>query len=305
MYQGDWDRAEEEARAVHETGRSPGQSIFPANTVLGRIAARRGNFDEAETIFGRAWKPALATGEWQRIQPMAGIKVELEWLRGQPEAGIAATTDLWELEERVNGNPFETGEVALWRARAGLAPTLDGIAEPYRLHLEGRFGEAARAWEELGQPYEAADAMADSSDPALLGEAIASFDRLGAVSEQRAQRRLGQLTRTRRRLTTLLFTDLVSSTQRAARLGDAAWRKMLDEHHRAAERVVTEHGGTVVGTPSTSRRPPSTPHSGCEHGCCTMASPCAQPSTPARSNRPMVISRDWRSISRAARRRGR
>ena len=32
-------------------------------------------------------------------------------------------------------------------------------------------------------------------------------------------------------LSTLLFTDIVRSTERAAELGDAAWRELLDRHH--------------------------------------------------------------------------
>jgi class 3 adenylate cyclase len=38
-------------------------------------------------------------------------------------------------------------------------------------------------------------------------------------------------------LTTLLFTDIVGSTERAASLGDQAWRSLLDAH----DRVVREH----------------------------------------------------------------
>src|SRR5262249_18314117 len=38
-------------------------------------------------------------------------------------------------------------------------------------------------------------------------------------------------------LTTLLFTDIVSSTERAAALGDQAWRSLLDAH----DRTVREH----------------------------------------------------------------
>ncbi len=248
MHHGDWDQAESDARSVLQADQSSGQGIFPTLTVLGRIAARRGRFDEAEAIIQRIWGMALATGELMRIQPFAGIRAEIAWLKGTPEAIVDAVVEVSEIADRVDAESWELGEIALWRHRVGLPVTFKRIAEPYRLHIAGKFAEAARAWQEIGQPYEAADAMADSSDPALLGEAVAIFDRLGAVAAQRAKRRLGELTRTRRRLTTILFTDLVSSTERAARLGDAAWRKMLDEHHQSAEVVMAAHGGTVVAT---------------------------------------------------------
>ncbi len=49
-----------------------------------------------------------------------------------------------------------------------------------------------------------------------------------------------------RALSTVLFTDIVSSTDTAARLGDQRWREMLEAHDRLAARLVTNHGGNLV-----------------------------------------------------------
>ena len=49
-------------------------------------------------------------------------------------------------------------------------------------------------------------------------------------------------------LATVLFTDIVESTAAAQRHGDAAWRRLLDEHDRVAADQVTRHGGRVVKT---------------------------------------------------------
>jgi class 3 adenylate cyclase/pimeloyl-ACP methyl ester carboxylesterase len=49
-------------------------------------------------------------------------------------------------------------------------------------------------------------------------------------------------------LATVLFTDIVGSTRRAAEMGDQVWRRLLDEHDRAAQRVVAQHRGTLVKT---------------------------------------------------------
>ncbi len=47
-------------------------------------------------------------------------------------------------------------------------------------------------------------------------------------------------------LATLLFTDLVGSTERAAELGDRRWRDLLSEHHRQVRRQLVRHRGTEV-----------------------------------------------------------
>jgi class 3 adenylate cyclase len=49
-------------------------------------------------------------------------------------------------------------------------------------------------------------------------------------------------------LATILFTDIVGSTSLAAELGDAAWRRILAEHHRTARAEVARYGGREVKT---------------------------------------------------------
>jgi class 3 adenylate cyclase len=49
-------------------------------------------------------------------------------------------------------------------------------------------------------------------------------------------------------LATVLFTDIVGSTQRAASMGDQRWREILVEHHRAVRSRVSAHGGREIKT---------------------------------------------------------
>jgi len=49
-----------------------------------------------------------------------------------------------------------------------------------------------------------------------------------------------------RMLATILFTDIVDSTARAAALGDRRWRDLLAEHHRLVRAAVERHGGREV-----------------------------------------------------------
>jgi pimeloyl-ACP methyl ester carboxylesterase len=51
-----------------------------------------------------------------------------------------------------------------------------------------------------------------------------------------------------RRLATILFTDIVSSTERAAALGDATWTGVLKAHHVAVRRELQRHGGSEIDT---------------------------------------------------------
>jgi pimeloyl-ACP methyl ester carboxylesterase/class 3 adenylate cyclase len=47
-------------------------------------------------------------------------------------------------------------------------------------------------------------------------------------------------------LATVLFTDIVGSTERAAELGDRRWTELLAEHHRVVSTELERHRGTVV-----------------------------------------------------------
>jgi pimeloyl-ACP methyl ester carboxylesterase len=49
-------------------------------------------------------------------------------------------------------------------------------------------------------------------------------------------------------LATLLFTDIVGSTARAAALGDRRWRELLDEHDAAVRRQLDRFGGREIDT---------------------------------------------------------
>jgi class 3 adenylate cyclase len=49
-------------------------------------------------------------------------------------------------------------------------------------------------------------------------------------------------------LTTLLFTDIVASTERAAAIGDHAWRSLLDEHDRTLRDHLRRYRGREINT---------------------------------------------------------
>ena len=47
-------------------------------------------------------------------------------------------------------------------------------------------------------------------------------------------------------LATVLFTDIVRSTERAAELGDRAWREVFERHDRLVRQALTRHRGRAV-----------------------------------------------------------
>jgi class 3 adenylate cyclase/pimeloyl-ACP methyl ester carboxylesterase len=51
---------------------------------------------------------------------------------------------------------------------------------------------------------------------------------------------------TSRVLATVLFTDLVGSTERAAQMGDRSWAKLLERHHSMTRAAIREFGGEPI-----------------------------------------------------------
>jgi class 3 adenylate cyclase len=49
-------------------------------------------------------------------------------------------------------------------------------------------------------------------------------------------------------LATILFTDLVGSTETARRVGDSAWSRLVEQHHSAVRRELDRHAGEEIDT---------------------------------------------------------
>jgi class 3 adenylate cyclase/dihydrofolate reductase len=79
------------------------------------------------------------------------------------------------------------------------------------------------------------------SDPPTAEDAAAAYF---WTDDQRQSLRAAE--ETDRVLATVLFTDIVDSTRRAAELGDREWRRVLDRHDLAARAEVARWHGTLV-----------------------------------------------------------
>lgn len=51
-----------------------------------------------------------------------------------------------------------------------------------------------------------------------------------------------------RRLATVVYTDIVSSTERASQLGDAQWLRLLHHHDQVVRRCIEDHQGQLIST---------------------------------------------------------
>jgi class 3 adenylate cyclase len=69
---------------------------------------------------------------------------------------------------------------------------------------------------------------------------------LGDIKEFVTGEREGAAPETERVLATVLFTDIVDSTRRAAEMGDQAWTRLLDRHDEIAKQLVEKHRGELI-----------------------------------------------------------
>ena len=133
-------------------------------------------------MLDRALALAEATGELQRLGPVASARAEAHWLTGSPDLVAAETERALALATR-NADAWAAGE--LFSGGAGRASARSRrwrVAEPYRLELAGEPEAAARVWAELGCPYDAALARLESDARTSCGSATTSSSGSARVS---------------------------------------------------------------------------------------------------------------------------
>jgi class 3 adenylate cyclase len=184
------------------------------------------------------------------------------------ERMVAELADGWPTEEYVRG----------WGAGTGAGADADVIEEMMRRMRAGASPAAAVALERMNGQIDIREILPTIQAPTLVlnrtGDPIAHVDaardlaarvpgarfvafpgdshgmagiadRVVAEIEEFATG-TRQPAPTTRMLTTIVFVDLVGSTERAAELGDAAWRDLLAEHYRAAENELQAYGGREI-----------------------------------------------------------
>jgi DNA-binding CsgD family transcriptional regulator len=178
LYQGRWGEASDIAGTVIGCRNASVISKIMALVALGRVRARRGD-PGAGTALDEALALALQTDTLQRLAPVHAARAEAAWLAGECDLSRAEATAAYELAAR-HRHRWHAGEFSFWRWRAGEAIAAPKwAAAPFVLQTRGDWRRAAKAWEQLGCPYEQARALADGDLPAQLA-ALEIYDRLGA-----------------------------------------------------------------------------------------------------------------------------
>jgi class 3 adenylate cyclase len=141
---------------------------------------------------------------------------------------------------RVGASP--AAAYALNRAyyESDLSEVLPAVRVPTLvLYREGTFEDEADAALEVARRIPGAQAMrlsgSDFADIFLSPEAVDEIERFVAGEQAAA---IPESV-----LATVMFTDLVGSTERAATVGDRAWRELLASHHAVIRRELARYRG--------------------------------------------------------------
>jgi class 3 adenylate cyclase len=184
---------------------------------------------------------------YQQLLPVEFVKAEKghiiiklpasEWLcRYSPAVATAAITELanragWYagLTMPIRGQSFVGIDQTTRIFRAVVADGRPLVAEARAKLREGRFVDV--------------DTTVHDSD----GNLVSIASSLGAIVDN-ARRQKRAASDVKRILATLLFTDVVDSTEHARKLGDARWRALLDEHYSAIRQEINRYSGVEVNT---------------------------------------------------------
>jgi len=207
---------------VHTSARFVAGSDYPIGTAPDDIEPMVAQFDRlwgseelaAMLAPSRAGDPRFLRwfAKWQRAS--ASPKVAQMFLRAMAEIDVRPALPL-----------VQAPALILHRREFGLVPIAHGryLAD----HIKG-----ARLVELPGS-----DVDLSWQTPELALDAIQEF--LTGVRGGAEPSRV---------LATVLFTDIVGSTERAGRLGDRRWRGLLEVHDELAGRLVEQLGGQLVKT---------------------------------------------------------
>jgi DNA-binding CsgD family transcriptional regulator len=154
------------------------------NHIAGQVAARRDG--DVGGLLDEAWRRGEPTGEAQQVVPNIEARAERAWILGRPDEVVTEVDRAWPYAV-AQGNPWEVGELCWWLFLAGARrePPVP-ISAPNEAMLQGRWREAADAWEEIGRRLWIAYALMLSPDPADGRRAVAVAEELGAHAARQA-----------------------------------------------------------------------------------------------------------------------
>jgi DNA-binding CsgD family transcriptional regulator len=150
-----------------------------------KVMARRGQ-QGFWPYLDEAMESVLRLGEPEWIRPVGIARAEACWLDGRLDAAISELDRVRSFS--AGATVVELCWMALWMRRlGGTAEAVD--IEPFASQLAGDGARAAMLWDRLGYRYEAALALSETKDEALLRESLDRLVDLGADATARLVRR--------------------------------------------------------------------------------------------------------------------
>lgn len=150
-----------------------------AERVLGLVFTRQGRAG-ARDLLDRVWVRADTSREMQLLCDAAAAQAAHAWFEPDGPPPPLKRFGAVLSEATGKGMAWSGGHFALWLWEVGeISEPPEGIAEPYRLLINGQADEAAVIFENKGMPYERALALRHCDHAARL-QALAIFEALGA-----------------------------------------------------------------------------------------------------------------------------
>ena len=242
----------DDIRAVMEAVGSHRAALFGASeggTLSALFAATYPERVEALIIYG-------STADWAETLGEATLEFmneyfEAAWGSGDFAAVIAPTLSededfhRWFARlERLTATPGAARELARWNAGIDVRAALPAITAPTLvLHRSGDMAAPIDGGRYLAEHIPGArfvELPGDEHYP-FVGDVDRVVDEIEEfLTGHRPRRQLD------RALATVLFTDIVRSSERAAALGDRRWHDLLERHDAAVRRELQRFGGREV-----------------------------------------------------------
>jgi pimeloyl-ACP methyl ester carboxylesterase len=214
-------------RSWDDMDRSPEELRDRMREVLGEAYSSSVETVARLQLFGRAVRSSWGTGEaMQQLLPSVGA------------------TQLLGMMERMSASPGMARATYEATFRTDVLPVLGAIAVPTLV---------IHAKDDL-VPVQGGRYLADHIPGARFLEVegsdhapwISDPDRIVAGIEEFLTGTRGAQAPSHRALRTVLFSDMVASTDRAAAMGDERWRALLERFGEVTTRLADQFGGTVI-----------------------------------------------------------
>jgi class 3 adenylate cyclase len=204
-----------------------------------------------DTYARRARAPDYPFGIPPEMQAQIIETFERDW--GRRPIGVAATTPnlvgderfraFWLRAQRLGASRSAAASWARWTMQVDIRHVLPVIQVPTLvLHGSGARDVTVENGRYLAEHIPGARLVELSGDDSLFwtgrGDLVEEIEEFVTGA-----RRVVEPDRV---LATVLFTDIVGSTERAATLGDRRWHELLDEHDRALREELERHRGREV-----------------------------------------------------------